>query len=497
MSIRVTDSTGAEKQGTPITGASMPAGGKGLVGWLSAIWKIVYDRLPTFGTAGTASANVLTVQGIASMTALKVDGSAATQPVSAASLPLPTGAATAAKQPALGTAGSASADVISVQGVASMTPIAIADGGSSLTVDDGGGTITVDGAVSVTGEVDVLPASPSATDYLPVRLTSGSAFLSALPVTDNSGSLSVDDNGGSITIDDGGSSLTVDNAGTFATQATLQGGTNYAGKVRLTDGTTDTDVRDLTNSNALNVSVVDGNGDQVTSFGGGTQYTEGDTDATITGTAAMWEDGSNTLRAISMAKPLPVQPGTSTAWPVTDNGGTLSIDDGGGTITVDGSVNANVTGSVTADVSGSAVTATVSGSVTASCSIDAHPLTEGTLIASGTYNATRSSGDEINPGYRGVTVFLNVTANGSGTLSLIIQGKCPASGAYVNLHLANAWGAATGASGYVVGGAGNTSASIGYVRTGADQGLPATWRVTVTHSGGTNWTYSVGFSYNH
>ena len=38
--------------------------------------------------------------------------------ITAASLPLPTGAATAAKQPALGTAGSASTDVITVQGIA-------------------------------------------------------------------------------------------------------------------------------------------------------------------------------------------------------------------------------------------------------------------------------------------------------------------------------------------------------------------------------------------
>lgn len=37
---------------------------------------------------------------------------------------LPTGASTAAKQPALGTAGTASTDVITVQGIASMTPIA-------------------------------------------------------------------------------------------------------------------------------------------------------------------------------------------------------------------------------------------------------------------------------------------------------------------------------------------------------------------------------------
>jgi hypothetical protein len=38
---------------------------------------------------------------------------------------LPTGAATAAKQPALGTAGTASTDVITVQGIASMTPLLV------------------------------------------------------------------------------------------------------------------------------------------------------------------------------------------------------------------------------------------------------------------------------------------------------------------------------------------------------------------------------------
>lgn len=66
-------------------------------------------KQPSLGVAGTASTDVLTVQGIASMTALLVDGSGhtqpvsgtfwqTTQPVSAASLPLPTGAATAANQ---------------------------------------------------------------------------------------------------------------------------------------------------------------------------------------------------------------------------------------------------------------------------------------------------------------------------------------------------------------------------------------------------------------
>ena len=51
---------------------------------------------------------------------------------------LPTGASTAAKQPALGTAGTASSDVITVQGIASMTPLQVADNGGSLTVDNGG-----------------------------------------------------------------------------------------------------------------------------------------------------------------------------------------------------------------------------------------------------------------------------------------------------------------------------------------------------------------------
>jgi hypothetical protein len=55
----------------------------------------------------------------------------ATQPVSAASLPLPSGAATSTKQPALGTAGSASSDVISVQGIASMTALKV--DGSAVT----------------------------------------------------------------------------------------------------------------------------------------------------------------------------------------------------------------------------------------------------------------------------------------------------------------------------------------------------------------------------
>ena len=53
------------------------------------------------------------------------------------------------------------------------------------------------------------------------------------------------------------------------------------------------------------VMIVDSSG-AVASIGGGTQYTEGDTDATITGNAILWEDAANTLRVPSSTYPLPV-----------------------------------------------------------------------------------------------------------------------------------------------------------------------------------------------
>jgi len=41
-------------------------------------------------------------------------------------------------------------------------------------------------------------------------------------------------------------------------------------------------------------------------IGGGTEYTEGDTDATIVGKAILWEDAADTLATVSASKPLPV-----------------------------------------------------------------------------------------------------------------------------------------------------------------------------------------------
>lgn len=181
-------------------------------------------KQPALGTAGTASSDVITVQGIASMTALKVDGSAVTQPVS--------GTFWQATQP------------VSLTSTTITGTVAVTQSGTwdEVGINDSGNSITVDAPVGTP---------------VYVRLSDGAAAISTLPVS----LASVP-------------SHAVTNAGTFATQATLQAGTAYAAKMRLTDGTTDAEVVPLTGYNAQAVAIVDGSGDQITSFGGGTQYTE-------------------------------------------------------------------------------------------------------------------------------------------------------------------------------------------------------------------------------
>jgi hypothetical protein len=113
----------------------------------------VLDRLKAITTALagtlTVAAHAVTQSGVWNVT--NVSGTVS----------LPTGAATAAKQPALGTAGSASTDVITVQGIASGVAQPVTGTLTAVTtvgtvtnvvhVDDNAGSLTVDGTVSVTG----------------------------------------------------------------------------------------------------------------------------------------------------------------------------------------------------------------------------------------------------------------------------------------------------------------------------------------------------------
>lgn len=117
-----------------------------------------------------------------------------------------------------GTAGTANAGVVTVQGIASMTPVAVSDNSGSLTVDWAGTAPPIGAGVEATA----------------LRVT---------VATDSTGVVSIDDNGGSITVDGtvavSGTvtvgSHAVTNAGTFVVQI------DGTGLTRLTDIETNTD----------------------------------------------------------------------------------------------------------------------------------------------------------------------------------------------------------------------------------------------------------------
>lgn len=162
-------------------------------------------KQPALGTAGTPSADVVSVQGVAGGTPQPVSGTVAvsnfpvtqpvsgtvgvnnfpaTQPVSAAALPLPTGAATAAKQPALGTAGSPSTDVVSVQGVAGGTPQPVS---GSVAVTNFPATQPVSGTVGVNNFPATQPVSAAA-----LPLPTGASTAAKQPALGTAGTPSTD-----------------------------------------------------------------------------------------------------------------------------------------------------------------------------------------------------------------------------------------------------------------------------------------------------------------
>lgn len=219
--------------------------------------------------------------------------------VTVTSSSLPTGAATASKQDTI---------IVYVDGIETLLTTIDADTGNISTKID-----TVAGAVSGTEmQVDIvtIPTVTVQATNLDIRdltstdvvtVTGGAGQVADVKITLDSETIQLaasTNNIGDVDV------LTLpaipagnNNIGDVDV-ASIAAGTNYIGKVRITDGTTDADIRDLASSNALNVSIVDGSGNQITSFGGGTQYTEGDVDTTITGTAMLMEVSGNTLQPV-------------------------------------------------------------------------------------------------------------------------------------------------------------------------------------------------------
>lgn len=212
-------------------------------------------KQPALGTAGAASSDVITVQGIASMTALKVDGSAVTQPVSiAGTVTVGSHAVTNAGTFAVQESQILADNAGFTDGTTKVWAVGfIYDevAGTALTENDiGAGRMNVNRAI-----VSAIEDGSTRGRYATVTASNAlkvDASGVAVPITDNSGSLTVDyattgsgnatgalrvelaNNGtgvlatlGTITnavhVDDNSGSLTVDNGGTFAVQAAQSG----------------------------------------------------------------------------------------------------------------------------------------------------------------------------------------------------------------------------------------------------------------------------------
>jgi hypothetical protein len=286
-------------------------------------------------------------------------------------------------------------------------------------------------------------------------------------------------------INDSGNSITVDNGGTFAVQVSsiaagnnnigdvdvaslpalaagtnnigdvdvltlpaIPTGTNTIGSVKLTDGTDVADILDLTNSNPIATAIVDANGDQITSFGGGTQYTEdAAAAANPIGTAL------NLIRQDTLSG-LTTTDGDNVAARGTDKGevyvkhvDAIPVTDNGGALTVDGTVavtNAGLTelagainGSAQMDVNIAASNATitvashaVTNAGTFATQVDGAALTSLQLIddviatlGTTTYTETTTKGAIISAVRRDADTTLVDTTNEIGPLQMDANGR--------------------------------------------------------------------------
>lgn len=472
---------------------------------------IRYDLTALNGTAvdtnsGNKSAGTLRVVLATDQPALST-----AMPVSAASLPLPAGAATAAKQPAVGTAGSAAADVLSIQGIASMTPIK---------VDGSAVTQPVSGSVSVSGTVDTELTTANlntgaGTDTRAVvglvyAASGGAVLVSAanpLPVT-FSGTVTCDTElPAAAALADSTANPTVPAVGAFGctfdgtnwnrrrqvanAQDTAGNGVAAAGLLAQLDDTSPstvtenqfgplrmgakrslhTQLRDAAGndrganvnaSNQLSVSVDNTAGVNVAQVGAATVLTGNGTAGS--GAIRVCVASDNTAFSVDTELPAALALTDSLSNPTSPLAGACSL-----------LFNHN-NGLFERERSNSDLSA----------------------LASAARTATTSSADQTNYTSRGVIVWLDITvASGTGGLLVVLQGKDPVSGNYTNLNPTATAITATGTYGYeLYPGSSAAAAGVGagYVNQRTAGALPRTWRIQIFHNNATSYTYSVGFS---
>lgn len=245
----------------------------------------------------------VTVQdGGGSITVDGTVGVSGTVAISAASLPLPSGAATAAKQPAIGTAGTASADVITVQGITSMT---------ALKVDGSAVTQPVSGTVAATQSGAWNVTNVSGTISLP---TGASTLVEQQSQTTHLATLA----GIDYVVGADVASLAVVGNGTAATAQRVTIASDSTGTIAVTQGT------------ATNLKA------QAEAYQGGSAV------GAANPLQVTLANGSVPSHAVTNAGTFAVQAAQTGTWTVTGAGGTFPVTDSGGTLTVDAPVGTPV-----------------------------------------------------------------------------------------------------------------------------------------------------------
>lgn len=212
------------------------------------------------------------------------------------------------------------------------------------------------------------------------------------------------------------SSITGKNEYVFSTNHSLNSTATIAGSAIPISGAT----------TAVAVGIVDGSGNQITSFGGGTQYTDGGVPPThpIGGTIE-WSDGSN-WQTVSTAKPLPVSAtfspsGTQDTNLKQINGNTTLVGNG-----VTGTGSQRVT--IASDNTAFAVNATLSAETTKVIGVTRTADGSGNLITS-TGNALDINIKSGNPTSIAVTQTTSPWVVAGGVTSGSTDSQAPVKGA--------------------------------------------------------------------
>lgn len=311
------------------SGVVIAAGGNtiGNVGQAGAPWA---QNVSQFGGAAVVTGTGIGGAGIPRVTVSSDSSIAAVQSGTwnitniTGTISLPTGAATSAKQPALGTAGVPSADVISIQGVVSGTAVPVSLSGNVTVVQPTAANLnaTVTGTVAVSGTSSVKP------DGTVWTLTGSSANVNV-----SGGTLSASQSGNWTTrmVGNVGAALdAVQNAAAPPNELVVGGVYNSVAPT-ITSGNASQLQLDV-NGN-LNVNIKAGGGAGGTSSsvgaavpGSGTlalgsvttaapSYTTATANSlSLTTTGNLRVDGSSVTQPVSIAAAISVNPGTAANW---------------------------------------------------------------------------------------------------------------------------------------------------------------------------------------